>query len=75
MQFLASLSSWAVDLADTAAIYPGQGLEVIMIIVGFVLWIGWHVWQIKHENQTLAAEEARIKANSDLLKGGIDGRD
>lgn len=50
------IESWAVDLADVTFIYPGVGLEVAMTVVGVILWIGWHVWQVKHESETYADE-------------------
>ena len=40
------MESWAVDLKDFGAIYPFQGSEVLLVIVGLAFWIGWHVIQI-----------------------------
>ena len=60
------ISGWAVDLADVAAVYPWQGAEVIMVIVGVVFWLAWHVWQLKTEGEILAAEEARVKDHPEL---------
>ena len=54
------IDSWAVDLADVGAIYPMQGTEGILVIIGVVCWIGWHIWQIDFENRTIAEEEARL---------------
>ena len=34
--------SWAVDLAEVGAIYPFQGYEVLMTVVGVIFWLGWH---------------------------------
>ena len=45
--------SWAVDLAEVGAIYPFQGTETLLWIVGIVLWILWHVIQAKAENAEL----------------------
>ena len=56
---MTDMGNWAVDLKDVGAIYPMQGLEVAMAVIGIVLWLGWHVWQIKHENTTLADEVAK----------------
>ena len=56
---MTDMGNWAVDLKDVGAIYPMQGLEVVMAVIGIVLWLGWHVWQIKHENATLADEVAK----------------
>ena len=53
------MTSWAVDLKDVGAIYPFQGSETLLVIIGLVLWIGWHVWQIRHENAELDSEKKR----------------
>ena len=50
------IDTWAVDLADVTVIYPFVGFEAAMAVLGIVLWIGWHVWQVKHEGETYADE-------------------
>ena len=65
------VDTWAVDLADVTLIYPGAGSEVAMVFVGVVLWLGWHVWQIKHENKTYE-EEARKYGSSDTIHKALD---
>ncbi len=50
------IETWAVDLADVTLIYPGVGTEFAMTVIAVVLWIGWHIWQVKHENETYADE-------------------
>jgi hypothetical protein len=45
--------SWAVDLAEVGAIYPFQGWEVVMVILGVIFWIGWHVIQFRQESRHL----------------------
>ena len=54
---MTEIGNWAVDLKDVGAIYPMQGMEVIMTVIGVVLWLGWHVWQAKHENAELGGED------------------
>ena len=44
-----SIESWAVDLKDVGAIYPFQGSEVLMVVVGVALWIAWHLWCVRWE--------------------------
>jgi hypothetical protein len=51
------LTSWAVDLNDIGAVYPFQGWEVFMVIVGLAFWIGFHVLQIRNEQQELRYEQ------------------
>ncbi len=50
------MTSWAVDLKDVGAIYPFQGMEVLMFILGLVFWIGWHILQARMENTELSHE-------------------
>lgn len=60
--------NWAVDLADVGAIYPFQGLEVPMVIVGVIFWLGWHMLQSRMENEELEkskhdSDKEKIAAN------------
>ncbi len=50
------IETWAVDLADVTAIYPWNGSEVVMEWVAIVLWVVWHVWQVRHETATYDEE-------------------
>lgn len=45
------LSSWAVDIGETGAIYPFQGAEWFFVLLGIVFWIGFHVLQIRQERK------------------------
>ncbi len=60
--------NWAIDLTEVGAIYPFQGWEVAMTIVGVVFWLGWHRIQFIHENEEL---ELAIK-QSDTVKNQND---
>ena len=62
------IDSWAVDLADITVIYPFQGWEVPMAIIGIVLWLIWHVWQIAHENGEYQAEIDKYGDHESVLK-------
>ena len=60
------LDSWAVDLAEVGPVYPFQGSEVLMVIVGVAIWIIWHIWRVKLENRTFEEDEARLKNNHSM---------
>ncbi|MEZ8006762.1 MAG: hypothetical protein QMC60_04480 [Amylibacter sp.] len=62
--------SWAVDMADVGAMYPFQGAEVPMVIVGVVFWVGWHVIQFNRE--TIELEEARKAASAAQIKAALE---
>ena len=66
------IETWAVDLADVTLIYPWVGSEVIMAVVAIVLWLGWHVWQLKHENATYE-EEKRKYGTAEQIDKAISG--
>ena len=51
--------NWAVDLAEVGAIYPFQGYEVLMTVVGVIFWLGWHWLQFRNENEELKKQQKR----------------
>jgi hypothetical protein len=65
------MTSWAVDLKDVGAIYPFQGAEVLMVIIGLVFWIGWHIWQMKQESAEIE-KEMRSDPRGDDTRKAID---
>ncbi|WP_291733584.1 hypothetical protein [Leisingera sp. F5] len=63
--------SWAVDLAEVGAVYPFQGSEGLMVVLGVVFWIGWHRIQFVREGAHLDKAKGmgdREKINSLLEK-------
>ncbi|MBX3569411.1 MAG: hypothetical protein KF914_15225 [Rhizobiaceae bacterium] len=65
------MENWAVDLKDVGAIYPFQGSEVLLVILGLVFWIGWHVIQTRQENAEIAADLAADRSG-DETRAAID---
>lgn len=53
-----SFENWSGEIADIGAIYPFEGTETLMWIVGLVLWVAWHYVQLVAENKQLAEQEA-----------------
>ena len=47
-------NTWAVDLADMGAVYPWVGTEMIMVLVAVLLWLLWHVVQIREEKPRIS---------------------
>ena len=44
------VTSWT-GAAELGAIYPFVGIEWLLVIVGVVLWLGWHAWHIRSEGR------------------------
>ena len=66
-----SIESWAVDLKDVGAIYPFQGSEVLMVIVGVALWIAWHFWCVRWE-RSQHEEKIRKFGNRESMSKALD---
>ena len=43
------VDNW-LNIDKFGPIYPFVGTEGLLVILGFVFWIGWHVWQLKKES-------------------------
>ena len=65
------IDTWAVDLANVTVIYPWVGSEVAMAWVGIIVWLAWHVWQVKHENSTYD-ENLRKYGGQETMNSAID---
>ena len=59
------VESWSAEsLAKMDAIYPFVGSEVLLTIVGVVIWIGWQIWQIKFENNSYDEQISQLQGDS-----------
>ncbi len=57
-------SNWNVDLAEVGAIYPFQGTESLMWLIGLALWIGWHIYQARAESTELDERASQFDKDS-----------
>ena len=62
------MESWAVNLSTVGAIYPFQGSEMLMVIIGLVFWIGWHVLQTRQESAEIEADMAADRSGEETRK-------
>ena len=57
---MATVTNWIDHLNQPAeevagAIYPGAGSsETLLVIIGIVLWLGWHVLTARSESEELS---------------------
>ena len=68
-----AVTNWIDHLSAkevAGAIYPGVGSEGILVLIGFVLWIGWHVLQSMQENDKMSSL-ARKRHGSNAHKSNI----
>jgi hypothetical protein len=62
------MHTFAVDLASLGPIYPFVGTEKLLVLIAMVVWVGFHVWQIRFENRTYAAELAKLSTPDRLQR-------
>ena len=60
----------AVGTQVQGAIYPGVGSEGILVLIAFVIWIGWHVISAKQESDKLS-KLARKRPSSNAWKSNV----
>ena len=65
------MTSWAVDLKDVGAIYPFQGTEVLLVIIGLAFWIGWHIVQTRQESAEIDSD-MKSDRSGDETRSAID---
>ena len=54
------IESWGGKISDIGPMYPFVGAEFLLFIVCLVLWIVWHIVQIKGENKQLMEESKNV---------------
>ncbi|MDE0458465.1 MAG: hypothetical protein OXI15_14320 [Chromatiales bacterium] len=64
---MATVESWGGTITDIGPIYPMVGAEGLLVVIGVVLWIVWHVIQAKRENRDYE-EQIRKYGSPESLK-------
>jgi len=70
---MATVTNWIDHLSASevqGAIYPGVGTEGILVLIAFVIWIGWHVIASKQESEE-HSKLARRRPGSNEWKSNI----
>jgi len=70
---MATVTNWIDHLSAAevqGAVYPYVGSEGVLVIVGLVIWIGWHVLQNSAESKELE-KLARKKHSANDHKSNI----
>ena len=65
------IETWAVDLAEVGPIYPFQGSEGLLLIIGLAVWIGWPVCILLWEKAYHRDKIAKF-GDSETLRRSLD---
>ena len=74
---MATVTNWIDHLSAkevAGAVYPGAGTtETILVLIAFVLWIGWHAVSAQQENEKLSKLAKRRPGPNDWKNNVTDG--
>ena len=54
---MATVTNWIDHLSAkevSGAVYPGVGTEGVLVLIAFIIWIGWHLLANAQESSKLA---------------------
>ena len=72
-----TVTNWIDHLSAAevqGAIYPGAGsIEGLLVLLGFVIWIGWHIIASKQESSKLEKLARRKRGSNDWKSNVADG--
>ena len=63
-----NFTNWDSNIIDIGPIYPFVGAEILMVIILLVLWIGWHIVQIRMENRQHENEARALRQGENLQR-------
>lgn len=63
------IENWTGNMLDIGPLYPFVGSEGLLVIVGVVVWIGWHIWQVRFESQSY---EQNGRLQGEALRKAMD---
>jgi len=73
---MATVTNWIDHLSAkevAGAVYPGVGTESILVLIAFVLWIGWHVISAQQESDKLKKLARKKRGSNDWKSNVTDG--
>lgn len=64
-----AVETWAgADLSQIGPVYPMVGTEFILVVIGVLFWLAFHVLQTRIEKKELEADEAAARSPERLKR-------
>ena len=63
-----NFTDWSGDMLDLGPLYPFVGLEGFMVLLAFIVWIGWHVLQVRAEKKQHDDQARLLRQGGNLAK-------
>ena len=65
---LEEAGNWGGTMTDIGPLYPMVGSETILVVIGLVIWIGWHIWQFRMENSNYRDDLKTLRHNGNMKR-------
>jgi hypothetical protein len=66
-----NFTDWSGNMLDLGPLYPFVGWEVFMVLLAFIVWIGWHILQIRAEKKQ-NDDQARLLRQGGNLERAVE---
>ena len=63
-----NFANWDGNIVDLGPIYTFVGWEGIMVLIGLIFWVGWHIVQIRMENKQLDDDAHALRQSGNLQR-------
>ena len=63
-----NFTDWNGNVAELGPLYPFVGWEFLMVIILLVVWIWWHIAQVRMENAKHETDAATMRQTGALQK-------
>jgi hypothetical protein len=63
-----NFDNWDGNVMDLGPLYPFVGSEGLMVVILVVIWVAWHVAQMRGEARELEDRERQFKDSAQLQK-------
>ena len=65
---MATVTSWVGTVTDIGPMYPFVGTEMMLVIIVGVIWVAWHILQMRAENEEFKLDAERLKDREALRR-------
>ena len=63
-----NFTDWHGDMLQIGPLYPFVGFEMVMVVVAVLIWIGWHIWQVRMESLNYEDDMKVLKQGDNMAK-------
>ncbi len=67
-----NVENWTGAMTDIGPLYPFVGTEVVLVIIGLVFWVVWHVLQWRMESSNYN-DDLEVLKNPEKMDRALKG--